>query len=232
MTQLYAFTSFNINIPSHPKYSHICPYDDSWKQKPIRIPQPWEYILNVQQRSPFAANGLFIQTNEVVSSVFALFELFCIICLHFLITSLYIHIFLKFMICSFSLFSLCHSSPHFSNIQAIALVGKSEMGESLIALLALVTNDVAHTCMYAHAHTRTLTNCQHTVWVYGCSLLLDRSGDVLLRKMAVSSLVRWSTCLRLGSWHPAVALFCDSFDGDIVPQFDFQLVYTSSEKSF
>lgn len=62
------------------------------------------------------------------------------------------------MIYSFSLVSLCHSSPPFSNIQAIALVEKSEMGESLVALLALVTNDVI-TCMYAHVHTRTLTNC-------------------------------------------------------------------------
>lgn len=92
-----------------------------------------------------------------MSLAFALFDLFCIVCLHFLITSLYINIFLKFMISSFSLSSLCRPSPPFSNSQAVALVGKSEMGESLVALFALVTNDVI-TCMYAHVHTLA---CMH-----------------------------------------------------------------------
>lgn len=61
------------------------------------------------------------------------------------------------MISSFSLPSLCRPSPPFSNSQAVALVGKSEMGESLVALFALVTNDVI-TCMYAHVYTLA---CMH-----------------------------------------------------------------------
>lgn len=61
------------------------------------------------------------------------------------------------MISSFSLPSLCRFSPPFSNSQAVALVGKSEMGESLVAPFALVTNDVI-TCMYAHVHTLA---CMH-----------------------------------------------------------------------
>lgn len=61
------------------------------------------------------------------------------------------------MISSFSVSPLCHSSPPFSNIQAVALVGKSEIGESLVALWALVTDDII-TCVYAHVHTLA---CMH-----------------------------------------------------------------------